>query len=194
MGLRISLFSCFLLIVLLHSARSDDTSSQLLKGINDYRVSLNLSQLTANQNADCLAEQLASAYKGQDCTNTTGSDTVPGTELQFSNFPDFLSNCHLNATVIRDGSIMPACVPGLDPQLVLANFTKSQYNQNLNDSSYVGIGLADEGNWVVAVLTTNTPAGNYGPATDTGAGSVVSIADHRCVMLSLLGFFMVLIS
>lgn len=89
---------------------------------------------------------------------------------------------------------MPACVPGLDPQLVLANFTESQYNQNLNDSSYVGIGLADEGNWVVAVLTTNTPAGNYGPATDTGAGSVVSVADHRCVMLLLLGFFMVLIS
>ncbi|RWV84050.1 hypothetical protein BHE74_00019787 [Ensete ventricosum] len=167
----------------------------LLKGINDYRVSLNLSQLTANENADCLAEQLASAYKGLDCTNTTGSDTVPGTEQQFSNFPDFLSHCHLNATVTRDGSIMPACVPGLDPQLVLANFTESQYNQNLNDSSYVGIGTADEGNWVVVVLTTNTPAGNYAPATaDTGAASVVSVADRRFAMLLLLGFFVVLIS
>ncbi|RWV96218.1 hypothetical protein GW17_00041090 [Ensete ventricosum] len=156
--------------------------------INDYRVTLNLSSLTENKNADCLAAQLASAFKGQDCSNTTGSDTVPGTEQQFPNFPDYLAACHLNATVTRDGFIMPACVPDLVPDIVLANYTKSQYNQKLNDSSYAGIGIAEEDNWVVVVLTTNTATGNYAPAADATAGSSISIADHNYVMLSLLGF------
>ncbi|RRT81805.1 hypothetical protein B296_00012553 [Ensete ventricosum] len=170
-----------------------DTTGQLLQGINDYRVTLNLSSLTENKNADCLAAQLASAFKGQDCSNTTGSDTVPGTEQQFPNFPDYLAACHLNATVTRDGFIMPACVPDLVPDIVLANYTKSQYNQKLNDSSYAGIGIAEEDNWVVVVLTTNTATGNYAPAADATAGSSISIADHNYVMLSLLGFALYLV-
>ncbi|WOL01830.1 GPI-anchored protein [Canna indica] len=195
MGLRIFLFSFFLLAVMLHSARSDDTSSELLDGLNKYRNSLNLSKLTENKNAACLAEQVALAFKDQDCSNSTGSDTVPGTEQQFPNFPDYLSTCHLNATVTRDGSVLPACVPGLVSDLVLSNYTKSQYNQNLNDSSVVGIGIADEGNWIVVVLTTNTDTGNYAPAVeDATTGSAASTVGFHYAMLLLVAFAMFLVS
>ncbi|XP_038988665.1 uncharacterized GPI-anchored protein At3g06035-like isoform X1 [Phoenix dactylifera] len=187
MGLRLSVFSFFLLAFLLHFARSDDTSSELLKGINSYRASLNLSALTENQHAECLSEQLAKQFKGQDCSNTTGSNTVPGTEQQFPNYPDFLNHCHLNATVTQDAAVMPACVPGLARDLVLTNFTKSQYSQNLNDSHFVGAGIADEGDWVVVVLSTNTPTGSFAPAT--GVASVVEVALHHQLVLFLLGFF-----
>ncbi|MCI76519.1 glycoprotein membrane precursor GPI-anchored protein, partial [Trifolium medium] len=44
---------------------------------------------------------------------------------------------------------MPACVPGLAPNLVLANFTKSLYSENLNDTQYTGIGIGSEDNWIV---------------------------------------------
>ncbi|KAK8960321.1 hypothetical protein KSP40_PGU016755 [Platanthera guangdongensis] len=165
-----------------------EISSNLLKGINAYRASLNLPSLTENDNADCLAEQLAVQFKGQPCTNTTGANTVPGTEEQFPNFPDFLSQCHLNATVTRDAAIMPACIPGLNTDLVLSNYTKSQYNNNLNDSKFSGAGLADEGDWVVVVLSTNTPAGSFSPAT--GAGSARSCALHGHFMALFLALML----
>ncbi|KAG1327755.1 putative GPI-anchored protein [Cocos nucifera] len=169
-----------------------DTSGELLKGINSYRVSLNLSALTENQNAECLAEQLAEQFQGQECSNTTGSNTVPGTEQQFPNYPDFLNHCHLNATVTRDAAIMPACIPSLAPDLVLSNFTKSQYSRNLNDGHFVGAGIADEGDWVVVVLSTNTPTGSFAPAT--GVASVVKVAIYHQLVLFLLGFFIVMMS
>ncbi|XP_078161130.1 putative GPI-anchored protein At3g06035 [Carex rostrata] len=55
----------------------NDTCTQLLKGINSYRASLNLTTLTGNSNACCLAEQLVKQFKGQPCTNSTGDETVP---------------------------------------------------------------------------------------------------------------------
>ncbi|XP_008795128.1 uncharacterized GPI-anchored protein At5g19250-like isoform X1 [Phoenix dactylifera] len=192
MGLGLSIFSFFPLAFLLHFARCDDTSSELLKGINSYRASLNLSALTGNQNAECLAEQLAKQFKGQQCSNTTGSNTVPGTEQQFPNYPDFLNHCHLNATVTQDAAVMPACIPGLTPDLVLSNFTKSQYSQNLNDSHFVGAGIADEDDWVVVVLSTNTPSGSFAPAT--GVASVVKVAIRLQLVLFLLGFVIVMMS
>ncbi|KAG6523905.1 uncharacterized GPI-anchored protein At5g19250-like [Zingiber officinale] len=194
MGFQISISSFLLLAFLLHLATSDDTSTQLLSGLNKYRGSLNLTSFTDNSNADCLAEQVALAFKGEECSNSTGSSTVPGTETQLPNFPNYLSTCHLNATVTRDGSIMPVCVHGLTPDLVLSNYTETQYNQFLNDSSFVGIGIADEGNWVVVVLTTDTPTGNYAPAADTTSGSTILVATHLYVMLLLLGFALFFIS
>lgn len=192
MDLRLSILSFVLLSSVLHLARSADTSSELFKGINSYRTTLNLSALTENQNAACLAEQLAKQFKGQECSNTTGSNTVPGTEQQFPNYPDFLNHCHLNATVTQDAAVMPACVPGLVPDLVLSNFTKSQYSQSLNESNFVGAGIADEGNWVVVVLSTNTPSGSFAPATGDTSDAKVAIP-HQLVLF-LLGFFIVMMS
>ncbi|KAM0954287.1 hypothetical protein DsansV1_C01g0009441 [Dioscorea sansibarensis] len=172
--------------------RSDDTSDQLLQGINSYRATQKLSSLTENENAACLAEQIAKQFKDQACSNTTGDNTVPGTEQQFPNFPDFLDQCHLNASVTRDGTIMPACVPGLEPNLLLSNFTKSQYSEYLNGTQFTGIGIADEGDWAVVVLSTNTPSGNY--ATASGNDSSSSVALHSSLLLLMLSFLIILLN
>lgn len=185
-----TLFSFVLGAVFFTSVAADDTSSHLLQGINSYRASLNLSALTENDNAACLAEQIAKQFKGEACSNTTGSNTVPGTEQQFPNYPQFLDSCHLNTTVTQDAAVMPACVPNLLSDLVLTNFTKSQYNENLNDSKYVGAGIADEGDWVVVVLSTNTPEGSF--TTVTGSGSVLRVARQYHLLLLLLGIIMIL--
>ncbi|XP_020108851.1 uncharacterized GPI-anchored protein At5g19250-like [Ananas comosus] len=192
MGLRLALLYFVLFVFLLGFAESDDMSTQLLKGINDYRAGLNLSSLTENSNAACLAEQLAKQFKGQECSNTTGSDTVPGTEEQFPNYMDFLNHCHLNATVTQDAEVMPACVPGLTPDLVLTNFTKSQYNEYLNDTKYAGVGIADEGNWVVVVLSTDTPTGNFSPASGSSWAAAISPC-HQLLLLLLGCLFLLMI-
>ncbi|XP_068658854.1 uncharacterized GPI-anchored protein At3g06035-like [Aristolochia californica] len=149
------------LLLVSHSVRSDDEEERLLTGINSYRAALNLSALTGNDNADCLADQIAEELKHQPCTNTTGANTVPGTEDQFPNYPQYLVRCHLNITNTRDGAIMPVCVPGLASDRVLANYTQSQYNKFLNDSQFTGAGVATEDDWIVVVLSTNTPSGSF---------------------------------
>ncbi|KAE8686727.1 peroxisomal adenine nucleotide carrier 1-like isoform X1 [Hibiscus syriacus] len=120
---------------------STDEEANLLKGINNYRASLNLTTLKKNDNAECLADELADQFKNQPCTNSTGANTVPGTEPQFANYPNLLAKCHLNVSNTRDGAVMPACVPNLVPNIVLTNFTQSLYSSNLNDTKYTGVGI-----------------------------------------------------
>lgn len=161
-----------------------DEVDNLLQGINAYRTSLNLSTLRTNDNAKCFADKIADQFKNQPCTNTTGSNTVPGTEPRFSNYPDLLAKCHLNVTNTRDGMLLPACVPNLDSSLVLSNFTKSLYSGYLNDTKYTGIGIGSEDNWIVAVLTTSTSEGSYVPAQNSG--SLVLKISVLCHFLFLL--------
>jgi len=193
MDSRISLL-CFLFLAasLLHCARSDSNDAQLLKGINSYRSSLKVPALAENKNAACLAEQLAKQFKGQQCTNTTGANTVIGTEQQFPDYPKYLEHCHLNASVTEDGQVMPACVPGLVPDVVLTNYTKSQYNRFLNDSQFSGVGIANEGDWVVVVLSTSTGSGDYSPAPpgSNWAAPVQPSVSH--MILLLVGFVILL--
>uniref|UniRef100_A0A0E0ANH2 Uncharacterized GPI-anchored protein At5g19230-like domain-containing protein n=1 Tax=Oryza glumipatula TaxID=40148 RepID=A0A0E0ANH2_9ORYZ len=187
MDSRISLV-CFLVLAssLLHCARSDGSDSQLLKGINSYRASLKVPALSENKNAACLAEQLAQQFKDQPCTNTTGANTVPGTEHQFPDYPKYLDHCHLNASVTGDGQVMPACVPGLVPDVVLTNYTKSQYNQYLNDTKFSGVGIANEGDWVVVVLSTSSGSGDYSPAPP-GSNWAPSVHPFNQLILLLVG-------
>ncbi|QCE08371.1 hypothetical protein DEO72_LG9g3400 [Vigna unguiculata] len=166
----------------------DDEEDNLYQGINKYRASINLKALTRNDNADCLADKIADQFKKQPCTNTTGANTVPGTEPQFSNYPDLLSKCHLAISNTRDGNIMPVCVPGLVPGLVLTNFTKSLYSDSLNDTKYTGIGIGSEDNWIVVVLTTNTPAGTFSPYTSNGANLISGSGLFYCSIIFLIGY------
>lgn len=154
-----------------HSGSSADEEDNLLKGINDYRTSLNLSTLVKNENAECFAEEMADQFKGQVCTNTTGANTVPGTEPLFDKYPKLLSKCHLNISDTRDGMVMPACVPNLVASQLLSNFTQSQYSEYLNDTKYTGIGIGNEDDWMVVVLTTSTPGGSF---STYNAGCLVS--------------------
>ncbi|KAF6134967.1 hypothetical protein GIB67_037494 [Kingdonia uniflora] len=151
-----------------------DEEENLLQGINRYRATLNLTALVENNNAECFAGEIADQFKNQPCTNTTGSNTVPGTEIQFSNYPTLLTKCHLNITNTKDGVIMPACVPNLDPTLVLSNFTQSQYSGYLNDTNYSGAGIGSEGNWIVIVLSTNTSDGSFVTADKSAAADLVA--------------------
>ncbi|KAB2092496.1 hypothetical protein E1A91_A02G036000v1 [Gossypium mustelinum] len=164
----------------------NDEEDDLLKGINSYRASLNLTSLTTNENAECLADELAEEFKNQPCTNSTGANTVPGTEPQFANYPNILAKCHLNVSVTRDGAVMPACVPNLAPSLVLTNFTQSQYSENLNETKYTGIGIGSEGDWIVVVLTTNTAEGNYATATTTATTSAANSVSEIIIIYHLL--------
>ncbi|KAK9288361.1 hypothetical protein L1049_016814 [Liquidambar formosana] len=171
-----------------HVVHCDDEKDNLLQGINSYRASLNLTALTKNENAGCLADEIAGQFKSQPCTNTTGSNTVPGTEPQFSDYPDLLAKCHLNISDTRDGVIMPACVPNLVPSLVLTNFTKSLYSDNLNDTTYTGAGIGAEGNWIVVVLSTNTPGGSFAPYNAASLVSAVGLI--HWLFLLMVSFFL----
>uniref|UniRef100_A0A1J3DCF5 Putative GPI-anchored protein n=1 Tax=Noccaea caerulescens TaxID=107243 RepID=A0A1J3DCF5_NOCCA len=162
--LLLSVILVFLNCPVLSETNEEDV---LFTGINSYRTSQNLTTLNKNVNAECLADGIADQFKNKPCTNDTGSATVPGTEPQFANYPQILAKCKLNVSDTRDGMIMPACVPRLDSSLVLTNFTKSQYSASLNDSKFIGMGIGQEDDWIVVVLTTNTPEGSYSEDTDT---------------------------
>lgn len=87
--------------------------------------------------------------------------------------------------------IMPACVPRLESSLVLTNFTKSQYSLSLNDSKFTGIGIGKEDDWIVVVLTTNTPEGSYSTATDTkqdSNGFTFSVGVVNCLIIFMFSF------
>ncbi|KAB2039885.1 hypothetical protein ES319_D02G041800v1 [Gossypium barbadense] len=195
---KISLFFPVLLSILFIISPvfcDNDEEDDLLKGINSYRASLNLTSLTTNENAECLADELAEEFKNQPCTNSTGANTVPGTEPQFANYPNLLAKCHLNVSVTRDGAVMPACVPNLAPSLVLTNFTQSQYSGNLNETKYTGIGIGSEGDWIVVVLTTSTTEGNYATATTTATTSAANSVSkitiiHHLLLLLMAAFYM----
>ncbi|XP_074292205.1 putative GPI-anchored protein At3g06035 [Silene latifolia] len=171
-----------------HQVKSDDEEDNLLQGINKYRASLNLTALVKNENAACFAGQIADQFKGQPCTNTTGSNTIPGTEPQFPNYPDLLAHCHLNMSNTQDAAVMPACVPKLDPSLVLTNFTQSQYSGSLNDTKYTGIGIESEGDWIVVVLSTNSSSSSFEDAT--GAGSIFSPNLLVYLVAVFMGYFL----
>lgn len=168
---------------------SVDEEDTLLQGLNSYRESLNLTSFTKNKNAECLADELADQFKNQPCTNSTGANTVPGTEKQLSNYPDLLAKCHLNVSNTRDGIVMPACVPNLEHSLVLSNFTKSQYSDSLNDTKYKGAGIGSEDNWIVVILTTSTPEGSYVPYNAASLFSNIGLI--YCLLFWLISALMI---
>lgn len=163
-----------------------DEEDRLRQGINSYRTSLNLTALTKNDNAECFAEEIADQFKNQPCTNTTGANTVPGTEPQFADYPNLLAKCHLNISNTRDGAIMPSCVPNLDPNLVFTNFTQSQYSGKLNDTKYTGAGIGSDGNWIVVVLTTNTSEGSFVTYNAASLTSKIGLISHLLLLMGSL--------
>ncbi|KAL5701778.1 hypothetical protein ACHQM5_027082 [Ranunculus cassubicifolius] len=173
----------------MHTLSTASKEDDLFRGINTYRASLNLPALTENKNAECFADEMADQFKSQPCTNTTGSNTVPGTEQTFSNYPDLLKKCGLNLTATKDGMVMPACVPNLTPSLVLTNFTQSQYSGYLNDTKYTGTGIGSEGDWIVVVLSSNTGEGSFAPADNSG-GFVTKGLNYYLLSM-FMSFFLV---
>lgn len=170
-----------------HTAKCDDEEESLLRGINSFRANFKLPTLADNDKAECLAEEIAEQFKDQPCTNTTGANTVPGTERQFSEFPDLLKKCKLNVSTTRDGTIMPACVPNLVQDIVLSNYTQSQYAASLNDTKYTGIGIGSDEDWIVVILTTGTPTGDF--ATGSSDNFVAKLSPIQPMLCVVIGIF-----
>ncbi|KAH6808852.1 hypothetical protein C2S51_026635 [Perilla frutescens var. frutescens] len=142
-----------------------DDDDDLLRGINQYRASLNLSALNMARGADCLADEIADSYNNRICTNTTppNNTTLP----KFSDYPGVLTKCGLSATnTTGEGQILPACIPGQQQSLVLSTFT-TNYASYLNSTQFSDIGIGSEDDWIVIVLTNTTGGGS----NTTGGGS-----------------------
>ncbi|WCJ43168.1 Glycoprotein membrane precursor GPI-anchored [Euphorbia peplus] len=154
-NLNICLFVLLYAIFFLSSPMlSDDKEDSVLQGINSYRTSLQLPSLVKNKKASCLADEIADKLEDQPCTH---SSTV-----QLSGYPDLLDKCGIDVNHTTDGAVLPVCVPKLVPTLVLTNFTHNpQYAKFLNDSKYTGAGMGSEDDWMVMVLSTNSPTGTF---------------------------------
>ncbi|ESQ41934.1 hypothetical protein EUTSA_v10014774mg [Eutrema salsugineum] len=181
------LFLLSVVILSLHRPVLSDNEEEefLLKTINIYRTSINLTTLTQNDNAECLADEIADEFKNRPCTSNTGSALDPGSE---PGFPKLLTKCRLNINATRDGVIMPACAHNHDASHVLTNYTNSLI-KNLNDSKFTGIGIGSDVNWVVIILTTNTTEGGYSKSGGFTFG-VNGVVSSSSLLVLLFSFFM----
>ncbi|KDP23526.1 hypothetical protein JCGZ_23359 [Jatropha curcas] len=176
--LRISLFLMLLATALLSSpVLSDGTDEdKILQGINSYRTSLRLPSLAQNDKASCLADKIADKLEDRPCPPTP-------TTVQQQDYPELLEKCGIDSNHTTDGVVLPVCVPKLVQTLVLTNYTRTDHAKYLNDSRFTGAGLGSEDDWMVVVLTTNTPGGNF-----AGAMSLFSkVGFGHCLMCLLLG-------
>ncbi|XP_018841777.1 uncharacterized GPI-anchored protein At5g19250-like [Juglans regia] len=180
-----------LLFVLVHvfallsrPVHCNENEDNLLQGINSFRQAAKQPPLVKNGKADCLADEIADELEDESCTSTTnGASIVPSSNTRLSDLPKHLDKCKINANSTADATIMPVCVPDLVPTLVLTNYTHTALAKYLNNSKYTGVGVGSEDNWMVVVLTTNTPTGSF-----SGALSLVpKVGFGHYMVSSLLG-------
>lgn len=164
-----------------------DEKDNLLQGINSYRRTRGLPELTKNDKAGCLADQIAEKLKDQPCARVTGSNSTPPSPPQFSNYPDALKKCKVDIAHTRDGIILPVCVKDRVPTLVLTNYTQSSYAVYLNNSKFTGAGIGKEEDWTVVVMSTNTPTGTL------ASGAVYANVCFMCHMVLVLVSLLVLV-
>ncbi|CAA7035575.1 unnamed protein product [Microthlaspi erraticum] len=173
--MSLSFYVIYLLIFSLISTCviCNQAEDNLLQGLNSYRTAQRVPPFVKNDKADCVADEIAEKLEDQPCTNhTTASMVTPGSvPPRLSNYQDILSECKVDPNNTRDALILPVCIPNRIPTLALTNYTQTGYARYLNDSRYVGAGVGSEKEWMVVVLTTNTPGGSFasGDATSVRA-------------------------
>lgn len=181
-SLHLLLLAHFLFLTL-----AQDDASQLLAAINQYRTSvINITGLSPNAGATCLAKQVLTHYENTACTNSTGLDTVPGQEQDYPNFPNWLSSCNIPIDNAKDGQILPDCVPAASTSVVdtaFSNYTHSSGASYINETSYVSAGAAFANDWFVLVLATNSSTGSY----QQTSGASLSPASLIFLLCSILG-------
>lgn len=134
--------------------------------------------LAKNKNAGCLADKIADKLEDQPCTAASAASPV-----QIESYPDLLSECGIDVNHTTEGVVLPACGPHLVPTLLLTNYTRTPYARYINASRFSGAGLGHEDDWMVVVLTTSTPRGDF-----AGATSLVSrVGLGHCLVTLLLG-------
>ncbi|KAH7284433.1 hypothetical protein KP509_34G054100 [Ceratopteris richardii] len=128
-----------------------------------------------NPGASCMAEKFLQRYENTPCTNSTGLDTIPGEEPNYPDYPSWLSECDITTDRVKDGRVLPDCVPaGVDSNsfasVAVQNYTQSA-NETISSPEYTSAGVASGKNWYVVVLATNTSSGDYFQQS----GSLVSV-------------------
>ncbi|XP_052191922.1 uncharacterized GPI-anchored protein At3g06035 [Diospyros lotus] len=166
--------------------------NNLLQGINSYRQSLSLPTLWKNDKAGCLADEIANQLEDQPCGSPTGPITTSSSQTQITNYPGLLRKCKINISTTMDGVVLPVCVPKLVPTLVLTNYTSTEYSRYINDSKYTGVGLGSEDDWMVVVLTTNTPSGSFVSAAEDLVPKAARWMGH-CLIILLLGVLLLVL-
>ncbi|PON43945.1 hypothetical protein TorRG33x02_332420 [Trema orientale] len=163
----------------------------LFQGINNYRKSLNVSELKKNEKADCLADEIADDLEDYPCSGAEEFAGDPAiTVPRLVNFPKLAKKCDIDVNTTMDSIILPVCVPKLVTELVLNNFTKSPYTKFLNNSKFTGAGVGSEDDWIVVVLATDKPSGSVSGA----AASLVAFGMVQSLVVSFLGVFLALLS
>ncbi|GMG99711.1 hypothetical protein Nepgr_001551 [Nepenthes gracilis] len=168
---------------------ADDVEDHLLQGLNSHRTSANLPALVKHKNAGCLADEFADELEDRPCTPASAASVVPGSgSQQFSDYPELLRKCGINASTTAQGVILPVCVPDLVPTLLLTNYTHTSYARYINNSKFTGAGIGSEDDWVVVVLATSTPGGSFASAA---AAVPVAYKAVNYFLPMLFGFFLV---
>ncbi|XP_028770833.1 uncharacterized GPI-anchored protein At3g06035-like [Neltuma alba] len=160
------LASVLAFLLLSTPAHCKDEKDSVLKGVNSYRQSQNLPVLAEVGRASCLANEIADDLEDVPCENVRQYYPTASGIQKLPNLQKHIDKCGLNINTTRDGVILPACVAKLEPTVLLSNYTHNdRYASYLNNSLYTGIGLGSENDWMVLVLTTNTPTGSFSAAT-----------------------------
>ncbi|CAK9328366.1 unnamed protein product [Citrullus colocynthis] len=187
------LFTLFFFVVisnfllLPNAVLCDVKDEDILKAINKYRQSKNLSEFSYNKNAACLASRLVYKLRDEPCSSADNFNKEISSESKLADYPKLLKKCHVAYDSSVDGIILPACIPELEPVSVASNYTKSHDIEYINDRNYTGAGVGTFDNWVVLVLSTNTSTGNY--ASGGPSSLVVAGGGHIGVMVAFLGLF-----
>lgn len=142
--------------------------------------------LSTNDNAGCMADEIAESLEHKACGTMSGPSIITSTQPRYANYPDIVKKCNIDFNTTTDGVILPVCVPKRVATLVLTNYTQSSYSSYLNNSRYSGIGIGKEDDWVVVVLTTNTPAGTF---SNMAAARLASLSLSWGVVVFMFIFF-----
>ena len=165
-----------------------DEKDDLLHDINTYRKVLNLPELKELGKMSCLADEIADDLDDQynKCEDFVDDSKIP--DIQ-----DNLKKCKINMNTTKDGVIMPVCVPNLDHDALLSNYTKSnRFTMYLNNSKYTVAGVGSDDDWMVLVISTNTSSGDFSSATSLLAGA--NWKGHWLVLAFFLSALIVLIN
>nr|XP_043634250.1 uncharacterized GPI-anchored protein At3g06035-like [Erigeron canadensis] len=162
--------------LLLPTPGFSDEEDNLLQGINSFRQSRNLAALTKNDNANCVADEIAEALEHKACSSMAGPSIITSTQPRYADYSEIVKKCDIDINTTADGVILPVCVPKRVPTLVLTNYTQSSYASYLNNSRYSEVGIGKEEDWVVMVLTANTPAGTFSNMVAPRLSSVVHVS------------------
>ncbi|KAL9676440.1 hypothetical protein QQ045_004654 [Rhodiola kirilowii] len=148
---------------------------RLLQGLNNYRIAQKLPVLKENDEADCLADEIADSLEDHPCTRPVSTN--------FADYPKQLKKCKVDINNTRDAVILPACVPHLVSTQVLSNYTQNPtLSRAVNDTKYANIGLGSQDDWMVVVLSTTTPTGSLA----SGAVRVFNKSNFGVVVKLLL--------